>query len=267
MTIGHEEPTRFPRVKYGRTYHLPNSPGVQSDDKVASLYSLCQDADFGRTFVYQTEKMDGENTTFYRDGFHARSLDSHNKHESRSFIAAYWAGFCSKIPPNVRIVGENLYAKHSIHYKDLSSMFQVFSIQEINLVNKLSSNLLYLKTYSFKEIQEFCEDIGMKTVPLIKKYPPFLEKTPQRRSAPAAILSLFEDSWKDYSSKLERESEGFTLSWDIPLQVKIVDLDLAEEISKLNATTANVVKYVRKNHVQTNSHWFSQPVVRNELAK
>lgn len=35
--------------------------------------------------VVITEKMDGENTTLYRDGLHARSLDSRH-HPSRNWV-------------------------------------------------------------------------------------------------------------------------------------------------------------------------------------
>ena len=58
--------------KYPRTFHLPWSPGVASDDKV--IESL--DAFVGREVVV-TEKMDGENSSLYSNGhIHARSMDS-----------------------------------------------------------------------------------------------------------------------------------------------------------------------------------------------
>ena len=64
--------------KYGRTYHLPQSPGVTSDDKVLRDLSVLAAAEE----VIFTEKMDGENTTIYNDGCHARSPDS-GYHPSR----------------------------------------------------------------------------------------------------------------------------------------------------------------------------------------
>jgi len=65
-------------IKHPRTSHLPGSPGVGSDDKQAQDLSAFDTQD-----VVVTEKMDGENTTLYTDGYHARSLDS-GFHPSRT---------------------------------------------------------------------------------------------------------------------------------------------------------------------------------------
>ena len=70
------------RTHYPRTPHLPWSPGAASDDvRVADLSGL-----LGREVVV-TEKLDGENTTLYADGLHARSLDSAH-HPSRAWVKA-----------------------------------------------------------------------------------------------------------------------------------------------------------------------------------
>ncbi|MGC5412734.1 RNA ligase family protein, partial [Streptomyces sp. DT225] len=59
------------RTHYPRTPHLPWSPGATSDDvRMTDLAALAG------TEVVVTEKLDGENTTLYADGLHARSLDS-----------------------------------------------------------------------------------------------------------------------------------------------------------------------------------------------
>ncbi|WP_306418418.1 RNA ligase family protein [Ruegeria sp. Alg231-54] len=47
--------------KYGRTFHLPQSPGATSDDKIMSSVDELSSADE----VVFTEKMDGENTTIH----------------------------------------------------------------------------------------------------------------------------------------------------------------------------------------------------------
>lgn len=110
------------RTKYPRTFHLPFSPGKSSDDK--SLKDL---SPFENKEVVVTVKMDGENTTLYRDGFHARSIDSRH-HPSRDWLARWHASIAHDIPNGWRICGENLYAQHSIVYDDLPSYFLGFSI-------------------------------------------------------------------------------------------------------------------------------------------
>src|SRR5829696_5384608 len=77
--------------------------------------------------VVVTEKLDGENTTMYADGLHARSLDSAH-HPSRAWVKALQGRIGPGIPAGWRVCGENLYARHSIPYEDLDSWFYGFSV-------------------------------------------------------------------------------------------------------------------------------------------
>lgn len=109
-------------VKYPRTYHVPWSEGMNDDDRqVPSMEHF-----FGQDVVV-TEKMDGENTTMYRDYIHARSVDGRS-HPSRDRVKSIWGQIQGDIPEGWRICGENLYARHSIHYNHLPSYFMGFSI-------------------------------------------------------------------------------------------------------------------------------------------
>lgn len=109
-------------VKYPRTYHLPWSESVPADDRV--LASL---AAFIGKRVIVTEKMDGENSTMYRDYFHARSVDGRS-HPSRSWAKGFWGQISADIPEDWRVCGENLYAEHSIAYATLPTYFMGFSV-------------------------------------------------------------------------------------------------------------------------------------------
>jgi len=109
-------------VKYPRTLHLPWSPGATDDDRVHPDVS-----GFVGEEVVVTEKMDGENTTLYRDHYHARSIDS-SSHPSQSWARALHARIAWQIPVGWRICAENLYAKHSIAYDSLASFLLVFSV-------------------------------------------------------------------------------------------------------------------------------------------
>jgi len=109
-------------VKYPRTHHVPWSPGLHDDDKVIS--SL--DAFIGKRIIV-TEKLDGENTSWYTNYTHARSIDSGN-HPSRDRVKAMWSQIGYNIPERWRVCGENMYAQHSIAYDNLDSYFYGFSI-------------------------------------------------------------------------------------------------------------------------------------------
>lgn len=110
------------RVRYPRTPHLPWSPGATPDDVRAADLSGLE----GQEIVV-TEKLDGENTTLYRDGLHARSLDSAH-HPSRAWVKALHGRIAPLIPPGWRVSGENLFARHSIAYDALESWLYAFSV-------------------------------------------------------------------------------------------------------------------------------------------
>ena len=110
------------RVHYPRTPHLPWSPGATSDDVRTTDLS-----DFTDREVVVTEKLDGENTTLYSDGLHARSLDSAH-HPSRAWVKSLQGLVGASIPPGWRVCGENVYARHSLAYHDLDSWFYAFSV-------------------------------------------------------------------------------------------------------------------------------------------
>jgi hypothetical protein len=109
-------------LKYPRTYHLPWSPNLQNDDRMLDDVKC-----FEGKQVNVSVKLDGENTTMYRDHIHARSLDSLD-HPTRSYVKQIHGRIAHEIPDGWRVCGENMYAKHSIHYKNLEEYFYIFSI-------------------------------------------------------------------------------------------------------------------------------------------
>jgi hypothetical protein len=141
-------------VKYPRTLHLPWSPGATADDRVHSDLSQFVGED-----VVVTEKMDGENTSFYRDHYHARSIDA-TSHPSQSWARALHAKICWEIPAGWRVCGENLYARHSIQYDSLMSYFLVFSVW--NDRNRC---------LSWSETLDWCARLRLKPVPILYQGP------------------------------------------------------------------------------------------------
>lgn len=202
--------------KYPRTFHLPFSEGVQSDDKIMKDLSSLEGKE-----VIVTYKMDGENTTLYRDHMHARSIDS-AFHESRSWVKQWWSTWKHDIPVNMRICGENLYAQHSIAYNNLKSYFYGFNIWEDD------------RCLSWGETMEYFDLFGITPVEVIY-------------DGPFNILNLMMIA-KQLDTNIH---EGFVVR-------NKESFDYAD-FSK------NVVKYVRKNHVQTSSHWQFQAVIKNKL--
>lgn len=205
--------------KYPRTYHLPWSEGRTSDDKVLKNIDH-----FENRMVVITEKRDGENTTLYHNHYHARSIDSKD-HESRHWVKQLWASIKHDIPEEMRICGENMYAKHSIEYNDLQSYFEVFSIWIGDIC------------LSWEETKQWCELFGLKHVPVLYEG------------------RFCENMWsilpKEFKLACTEIAEGYV--------VRVSD-DFHYDTFEWN-----VAKWVRKNHVQTDTHWIYSNIVPNKL--
>lgn len=212
------------RVKYPRTYHLPWSPGKTSDDR--TLTSL--DSFVGNDVVV-TVKMDGENTTMYRDYLHARSLE-YEHHPSRTWVKAMHASIANDIPVGWRLCGENCYAQHSIRYRNLPSYFMLFSVwNEKNVC------------LDWDQTVEWASLLGLSTVPVI-----YEGQWDERR-----IKNLTSDVVQ--SGQFGDQVEGYV----VRLRDQIAYKDFRSKVGK----------YVRTNHVQTDAHWMNKPTVANDVRK
>lgn len=207
-------------TKYPRTPHFPWSPGATSDDKIIQTL----DHFIGKNIV-MTEKMDGENTTLYADHIHARSLDSKN-HPSRSWVKRFWGTIRYRIPEGWRICGENLYAKHSIHYPDLLSYFLGFSAWTPED-----------ECLSWNSTMDMFDLLGITPVPVL--YTGLFD------------IEVIKKTWDNISVKREQLIEGYV--------VRCADTYLLSDFG------INIAKYVRENHVQTDQHWSQAEIIPNKL--
>lgn len=203
------------KYKYPRTPHVPSSPGRSSDDiQWDGTFLLGQE-------VVITEKMDGENTTIYPNGdSHARSLSSAN-HPSRDYIRRL-AGQLSGVgmPEDMRLCGENLYARHSIGYDNLEDYFLLFSVWRGDVC------------LSWDETFEWASLLGLHTVPVLYRGLWEGDKDP----APWFHPTHTSEGW------VVRKAGSFT----------------RETFGQ------SIGKWVRKGHVQTDTHWMHQAVVPNK---
>lgn len=211
-------------VKYPRTYHLPWSPSVTKDDKVLNSVEHFE----GKNVVV-TAKMDGENTTMYADYVHARSIDSES-HPSQDWVRNFHSQIGYNIPDNWRVCGENLYAEHAIHYKELLSYFMAFSVWNS-----------YNECLSWENTLEWAELLGLEIVPVI-----------------------YEGLWdEDKIKSLYNECKGV---WNGNILEGYV-VRTSGSFS-YGCFRKNVAKYVRKDHVKETVHnWKHKRIVKNELSR
>lgn len=138
------------KPKYPRTYHLDFSESIHSDDKVIETLSFFE----GKEIVI-TEKLDGESTTFAKDYYHARSVDSAYNF-TRSWVKQLHSILSHEIPDGWRFCGENLSYYHSIEYSNLESYFYLFSIwDESNNRLHWDDMLEFAKVLDLATPQEF----------------------------------------------------------------------------------------------------------------
>jgi RNA ligase. len=140
--------------KYQRTLHLPWSRTVSKDDKlIKDIRTLISDD------IVVLEKMDGENANLYTKYLHARSIDF-GYHESRDWLKRFHASISHNIPDNIKLCGENVFAKHSIFYENLMDYFLLFSIWDENKV-----------CLSWDETVEWAELLDVRLVPVLYRGP------------------------------------------------------------------------------------------------
>lgn len=212
-------------AKYPRTFHLPWSPGATSDDK-----RLATIEQFVGKEVVVTEKMDGECSTIFKGGCHARSIDS-GPHPSRAHVKQLAGHVGYLLQDNWRIVGENVYARHSIEYSELPAYFLAFGFHVLNSDGGKGGFVA-----SWDHTEERCVKLGLKTVPVLYRGP--WDETKVR----ACMTG---------KSACGGEQEGYV--------VRITDAFSSHLFSTF------VGKYVREGHVQTDEHWMTKAVVPNGL--
>jgi hypothetical protein len=173
-----------------------------------------------------TEKLDGENSNLYNNYFHARSITTPH-HESQDWLKTLHASIKNDIPPLWRISGENLFAKHSIGYENLESYFYAFSMWD-------DKNFCL----SWDETEEWAALLGLETVPV-----------------------LYRGKWNDAPEKIH------DLIWNKKVDEESHEGYVVRNAGKFHYSKfrENVLKYVRKNHVRTSTHWKFERIEQNKL--
>jgi hypothetical protein len=209
------------RWRYPRTYHVPFSPGLTKEER--ALPNL---DDFIGQRVVVSRKVDGEGTTIMSDGYvHARSPESAS-HPSQSRVRALAAQVGPQLPAGWRICGENLQAKHAIHYHNLPAHFLLFSIW-----NERNEAL------SWDETLEWAQLLELPTVPVLYDGP-FDEALLRELHQPRDERGDEAEGW------VLRTAAGFPYA----------------------AFRTHVCKMVRSGHVpQHAQHWRRGPLIENEL--
>jgi hypothetical protein len=166
-----------------------------------------------------TEKMDGSNTAHSNVAVFGRS---HVEPTKNSWDVKMWelhSRIKSDIEDDMFIFGENMYGVHSIEYSELTSYFYMFGIR-------------YKNTWlSWDDVEEYSYLLDIPTVPVLFKGMTTVDKVLEKlvidlASQPSALGGL---------------REGVV----VRLRNSFQDEDFSNSL----------LKYVRKDHVNTDIHW------------
>lgn len=205
-------------TKYPRSMHFPFSPGATSDDRISDQYDFLENKE-----IVISEKLDGQNNMISNKGVYARSHATFTEHP---WDRAIWdiQRRIKDALDDEHIFGENMYAIHSLEYNKLTSPFYIFGVRVKG------------EWVSWDDVEEYSYILDIPTVPIlfkghtndIKNKVLELVKNPSQLDA-----SDVRTGNKMMEGVVCRNSNRF----------------MTEDFSK------NLLKWVRKDHVNTDEHW------------
>lgn len=211
--------------KYGRTYHYPFSPGTTSDDRITHDYwEQLQKI----PHLVHTEKLDGENNCLSKYGVFARSHAAPAISPWTESLRRFWQLIKGDLG-SLEVFLENLYAIHSIEYRNLDSHFYVFGIRQ------------HSRWLSWEETRFYAGLLDLPVVPEIAVF-----KTPDKPL-------VFENEILSIVSGAGALSP-FDAYTGLPVTMEGIVTRNADGYD-CNDFSQNVFKYVRKGHVKTDQHW------------
>jgi hypothetical protein len=184
---------------------------------------------FLNTEIVITEKLDGSNICLTNDSVFSRSHSSPATHKSFDPLKKMHSYMRYEIPDGISIFGEWCYALHSIEYRMLQNYLNIFGVRDDNTGEWVD----------WDEVELWAEMLGVVTVPVILRG--VISNKDDLRDLIVDLSNL--------SSVYGPEREGVVIRTVAPPTVN--------EVNQLEG----LGKWVRENHVQTDEHWKSKPVV------
>ena len=201
--------------KYNRTYHLPWSPGTTSDDRISKSVESLLGVE-----IVITEKLDGENCGMTDNGVYARSHATFTTSSwSREVRQLHKIKVENELGDGVFLFGENMEGIHSIEYTNLESYFYIFGVRD---------NDIWIP---WEKVEEYSYLLDIPTVPVLFK---------GVVNSVKELQAIVEDLTSK-PSKLGGLREGIIVRTS----------GLFHNDDFVN----NVMKWVRKDHVNTDEHW------------
>jgi len=166
-----------------------------------------------------TEKLDGSNASITKNGVYGRSHVEFSRNPWDREMWNIYNLIKNDISDGVFLFGENMEGIHSIEYSNLTSYFYIFGVRDNNI------------WVPWDDVEEYSYLLDIPTVPVLFKGVVNSEKE----------LKELTESLSKKPSELGGLREGIV--------VRNAGLFHNDDFS------SNVMKWVRKGHVQTDVHW------------
>ena len=169
--------------------------------------------------VVISEKLDGENCGMTNQGVYARSHATFTTSPWSKEVRQLHSILKHDLSEDVFLFGENMEGIHSIEYSDLTSYFYLFGVRD---------NFNWI---SWDEVEEYSYILDVPTAPVLFR----------------GVINTYEElkmiveDLVSQPSKLGGKCEGIVIRNAASFH--------NDDFSK------NVMKWVRKGHVQTSEHW------------
>lgn len=235
--------------KYCRSLHAQISLGTTSDDRFMpdgyiQYFAAMQD-------LVLTEKLDGQNNCFTKNGVFARSHTNPTQHPWDKPMRERWQLIRNDLN-ELEVFGENLYGIHSIAYNQLESYFYVFAVRE-------GEHWL-----SWEEVKFYAALLDFPTVPEIpikaKLRDVYEEGKDENKILENWLIQNLGKRWEEsvetpgllggYDLETNQAcSEGFVIRNAAGFRTNNGILPVASN------EFDNLFKLVRRSHVKTDVHW------------
>jgi hypothetical protein len=238
-----------PREKYPRSLHSPISLGTTSDDRFIPEGYVEVFSKFSGLII--TQKLDGENQCFKKEGLFARSHTAPTTHPWSKPLMQRWELIKNDLG-SLQLFGENMYGEHSIAYKGLESFFYVFGVRDGET------------WLSWEEVKFYADLFDFPTVPTIEVKTPLSSLLGTHKDENVIfnnwLTANLGMTWLDYVN-----TSGALGGYDPLTGAECCEGFVIRDVGayKLNAGHLPVqdnefdslVKIVREKHVKTDVHW------------
>lgn len=237
-------------TKYPRSLHAQISLGSTSDDRFMPNGYVHALSNYD---LIITEKLDGQNNCFNKNGVYARSHATPTELPWDKTMIELWKLIKHDLGNgDLELFGESMYAIHSIEYSKLEHHFYLFGVRESG------------RWLSWEEVKFYASMFDFPTVPVIDLKKPLKDFIKEGLSENEILQNWLKEClkipWDEYvqtsgslggfdpinrmdccEGLVIRRSEGFLVNEGI-LPVANNEFD-------------SLFKIVRQKHVKTDEHW------------